>query len=275
MSSSVITGIKKFIYGTLPYTYLRIFNPTSPKLKYYKFLKEHTYSRYVYEFAQEYLNRKVQIQKDEGNGLFYVIHRNNKKLYFPRNYSILKIEKMYKALMIEQDRRHPHHYVDSLDEFQGKILLDIGAAEGFTSLDAIEKVEFVYLFECEPSWIEALTATFEPWKEKVRIIKKYISNHNDVVNQTLDNFLEDKPKDNLFLKMDIEGAECDALEGSKNLFSTGKNLDFAICTYHRKEDEKLISSYLNKYHCTFSAREGYIYVKHRLRVCLLRGNKAS
>lgn len=273
MSSSIEKRFKKFIYGNIPYIYLSIVNPQSPKLKYYKFLKEHPYSRYLYDFAQSYLDRKIDICKDENKGLPYVIHRDNKKLYFPRNYSPEKVERMYKALMIEQDLNHPHHYVDSVEEFRDKTILDIGSAEGFTSLDAIDKAKFIYLFECEPLWIEALTATFEPWKEKIQIIKKYVSNCNDEKNLTLDEFLKDKPKDHLFLKMDIEGAECAALEGCRKLFAEAENLDFAICTYHKKEDEKKIAAYLDQYNCTYVPREGFMYVKHRLRTALLRGHK--
>lgn len=264
--------LKKIIYGHIPYMYLKVVNPQSPKLKYYKFLKEHQYSHYLYEFAQSYLKRKIKVLKDEDKGLFYVMHRNNKRLYFPRNFSISKIEKTYKSLLIEQDIEHPHHYVDSLDEFKNKTILDVGSAEGLTSLDAIEIASFVYLFECEPHWIEALNATFDPWKEKVEVIKKYVSDQDDDKNVTLDSFLKDKSKDNLFLKMDIEGAECAALKGSLHLFTEAKNLDFAICTYHKKEDLSKISSFLDHYKCTYESREGYIYFKHRLRVALLRGH---
>ena len=93
--------------------------------------------------------------------------------------------------------RHPHHYADSVEEFRGKTLLDIGSAEGFTALDTIEVTRFVYLFEYEDKWIEALQATFEPWKEKTMIVKKYISDHDDDVNAALDNFLKDKSRKDL------------------------------------------------------------------------------
>lgn len=106
-----------------------------------------------------------------------------------------------------------------MEEFRGKTLLDIGSAEGFTALDTIEVTRFVYLFEYEDKWIEALQATFEPWKEKTMIVKKYISDHDDDVNAALDNFLKDKSRKDIFLKMDIEGAECMALQGCMELFA--------------------------------------------------------
>ena len=42
--------IKKFIYGTLPYYFMKGYKPGSPYLKYYEYIKEHGYSRHLYEF---------------------------------------------------------------------------------------------------------------------------------------------------------------------------------------------------------------------------------
>lgn len=273
MAKSFSKTIKKYIYGDIPYLCTKIIHPDSKKLKYYKYFKDNGYVRPPYDFAHEYLNMPVEVYDDNGKGLKYVMHREMKKLYFPKSYPSSKIVNLYRMLMLEQDLRSPHHYVDSLDEFNGKTMLDIGSAEGMTSLDAIEHVNFIYLFECEPKWIEALNATFEPWKEKVQIIKKYISNRNDEMFQTLDDFFKDKPKTDLFLKMDIEGEERNALSGANSLFAKTSNLDFAICTYHKKDDEKIISSFLDKHNCKYVPREGLFYTGHSLRTCLLRGSK--
>lgn len=274
MSFSLIKKFKKFIYGTIPYLYLKAFKPLSPKLNYYKYIKEYDYTRHIYEFARSYIKMPVHIQEDKFRGLYYVMHNGVKKLYFPGNYSAQKITNLYRALLIEQDTAHPHHYIDSLSEIENKTILDVGAAEGMFSLNAVETARMIYLFEYDSNWIEALKATFEPWKEKVILVKRFISNKNGATNQTLDDFFSDKSKDDLFLKMDIEGAECKALEGSKKLFSEAVNLNFAICTYHRRNDKHKISAYLNNYSCTYAPREGYMYVKHRLRTGLIRGFKA-
>lgn len=274
MSQSIIKTLKKFIYGVIPYTFTKVFNPKSSKIKYYKYIKEHDYTRHVYDFAPSYINMRVKVMEDKEKELHYVLHEGNKKLYFPKDYSVEKIQNNYRNLIIEQHPEHPHHYIDTHTEIENKTILDIGAAEGIFSLSVIEKVNMVYLFECEPKWIRALEATFEPWKEKVIIIRKYISDTNSKNQQTLDTFFEDKPTDNLFLKMDIEGAECSALAGAGKLFTTATNLDFAICTYHRKNDVKEIAAFLDKYACTYHLREGYMYIKHHLRPGLLRGSKA-
>ena len=64
--------IKKFIYGTLPYYFMKGYKPGSPYLKYYEYIKEHGYSRHLYEFKDEYANMPVDVQKDEEKGLYYV-----------------------------------------------------------------------------------------------------------------------------------------------------------------------------------------------------------
>lgn len=270
---SILKDLKTFIYGTIPYVWMSLLFPDSPKRNYYKFLKDYGYMHYPYEFAGKYITMPIDIKKDKERDLLYVMHRGNKKLYYPRGYEKEMIDKNYRALLIEQDPKHPHHYVDSLEEFAGKTFLDVGSAEGFTSLDAIEHVRFIYLFEFESKWVEALQATFEPWKEKVVIVEKYVGKKNDVLNVTLDTFFKDKPKDDLFLKMDIEGAECDALRGAEGLFAEARSLDFAICTYHRKDDKKNISAYLDQKGCTYFHRDGYLYARHRLRTALIRGHK--
>lgn len=272
MTTSLMLKLKSILYGTLPFFYTKMVEPTSAKLPYYNYFRKNGYTRYPYDFAAEYLEMPIAVQWDKEKALPYVMHRGKKRLYFPRDYTTPKIEKCYRALLIEQDVRHPHHYANSVEEFRGKTLLDIGSAEGFTTLDTIEVTRFAYLFEYEDKWIEALQATFEPWKEKIKIVKKYIGNQNDDTHVSLDHFLKDKPQKDIFLKMDIEGAECLALQGCTELFAKADHLHFAICTYHKKTDVVQIPAFLERYHCSYSFSEGYMFVKHNLRKCLVKGS---
>lgn len=269
----MIKNLKRFIYGHCPYLFTKVFAPESPKLAYYKFFKEHPYTHHPYDFADQYLKLDVAVSRDAAKGLPYVVH-GGRRLYFPAAFSDRQVSVAYKCLMLEQDVRHPHHYVDSMEELRGMTLCDVGASEGFTSLEAIDYVRHIYLFEYDPAWIEALEATFEPWREKVTLVKKFVGDTDDDKNVRLDTFFEDKPIEGLFIKMDIEGAECMALSGARHLFAHAEGLEFAVCTYHRKNDLKDISAFLDGFDCTYFARDKYIYIDHRLRTAILRGRNA-
>ena len=267
-----IKPLKKFIYGTLPYACLRLFAPSSPKLPYYRFFHKHPYTHFPYDFAQSYMTAAVEILTDTANGLPYVVHRG-KKLYFPRTYPLRRIERLYRSLCLEQDTRYPHHYADHVQEYADRTLLDVGAAEGLIALEAIGQVRHAYLFECDPDWQQALQATFRPWAEKTTIVPKYVGASSQGNTISLDDFLQDKTAEKLFLKMDIEGAECDALAGAKTTFARAQDLQFAICTYHRKNDLRDISAFLDRFGCRYAPRSGYMYVNHRMRTALVRGHK--
>lgn len=264
---------KRLIRGVIPYHFSQLLTPNSPNLKYYRYIKEYGYARHLFNFRHEYNDLKIDLQKDEQKNLFYVVHKNTKRLYFRRDISAEKIKDMYKELLIEQDPRSAHRYINDLSEVKGKTFLDIGSAEGFSSLDIIEKVGKVYLFERDEQWIEALQATFEPWKEKVQIIRKYISDNNENNNQTLDDFFKNKPKDHLFIKMDIEGEERKALNGGKTLFKESKALYFALSTYHKNDDATVISNFLNQFNCVYTNQMGFF--RHKLRSVILKGHKLS
>ena len=262
--------MKRLLYGAIPYYLTKIFSSHSPSLKYYKYIKDHKYSRHLYEFREEYDDMEVHIHMDESRGLHYVL-KDGKRLYFRRNTPLDKIARNYRELVMEQDKRSPHHYLESIKEVTGKTFVDIGCAEGYSSLEVVEEVGHVYLFEQDELWIEALKATFSPWQEKVTIVRKYVSDHNSATEQTLDDFFKDKDKEHLFLKMDVEGAERYALAGCKGLFKECKQLDFAICTYHEEDDEAVITTFLKQFGCTYRNQKGYF--RHKVRSVVLRGCK--
>ena len=98
---------------------------------------------------------------------------------------IASAEAAYRGLLIEQDKRSAHRYVDSYEELKGETLLDIGAAEAVFTLDTIDYIDRAYLFECDEAWIEALEATFAPWNDKIMIVRKYVSDVDDDNNLSL------------------------------------------------------------------------------------------
>lgn len=256
----------KFIY------WFRFFISKSELNDAYAFMGKFGLTNYPFTAALNYQVLDINVFHDEENGLPYVVHNNN-KLYFPKSYEDLKIIDLYKNLLLEQDINSPHRYVCNYRELEGKTLLDIGAAEGIFSLDTINFTSKVYLFECKEIWIEALSATFKPWKDKVCVINKYVSNTDHDENITLDSFLVGKDDENLFLKMDIEGAEQSALRGAKRTLTIREDISMAVCTYHKKEDARVISNDLSAmgYDTTFTF--GYLFWMNMMNKAILRASK--
>jgi len=236
----------------------------------YAYMGKYGKTPFPYSFSLKFKDKDVDVYTDNINSMKYVIH-NHKKLFFPSFYTTELIKESYRSLLLEQDDESAHKYVESYNRFEGKILLDIGASEGMIALDAVEKAKYVYLFECMPEWHEALTATFEPYKHKTTIVQKYVSNKDDEECLTLDTFFKDNPSlsDELFIKMDIEGAELQALHGAKSLFES-KKIDFAICLYHKDDDIVDIPAFLKQfgYECEFST--GYIFCDYWFRKGIAR-----
>jgi hypothetical protein len=247
-----------------------VFSPLFPKNEYYdayRFVGRHGVT--FYPFKSNINIKLVNICLWGGD--WHVIH-NGKKLFFAkRDANYTKV--LYRSLLIEQDTNSPHRYVNSYDELDGKILLDVGAAEGIFALDVIERVKKVYIFECGNEWIEPLKKTFQPWKEKVEFVHKYVSNIDNDSCITLDTFFKDKENDNLFIKMDIEGEELNALYGAQKLLKNGENISLAICTYHKDNDAEMISNLLTSldYQCEFTP--GFLLINSKLRKGVCRGKK--
>jgi len=207
------------------------------------FLKVNKLNVFPYNFIQKYNPSNIQLEKDQKTELYFTMWEG-KKLFYKNGSQPQKAKKYFKSLLLEQDEASPHCYLTpKFDVEEGDVVLDIGAAEGNFSLSVIEKASFIYLFEVEKEWINALNATFEPWKDKIEIVQKYVS---DVDNQTcvkLDTFLGENKKIN-FIKADVEGAEAQVINGASRIMANQKNIKVAICTYHRQADAKNLDELL-------------------------------
>lgn len=231
--------------------------PAKEKIILKKILSKTLVSQINYPFMKEYNYRIVPVLRDKTKSLYYVRH-NKKKLYFKRGLSKMEIRNMYNGLCLEQDARSPHSYFAfSIRYRPTDIAADIGAAEGIWALDIVENVREIYLFECEADWVEALQATFEPWKDKVRIVNKYVSDFNDEKNTTLDDYFYNK---NLFpdiIKVDIEGAEVACMQGASKLL-TRPVRHLLLCTYHNYSDFSVLSEIMKSHHFEVQPSEGYM-----------------
>jgi len=198
------------------------------------YIERNGFSVYPYDFFQKYHASDVDVFLDMTTNTKYVIHEN-RRLYFPQDWRDENIRAYYNAMRIEQDEDSPHRYeANGYVVQEGDVIADVGSAEGIWALNNAERAGKIYLFEYDKKWIETLQKTFEPWKEKVVIVNKYVSNINDNENTTLDSFFNKKRID--FIKADIEGMEIKLLEGSKNILVNNNNLKLLLCAYHSKND---------------------------------------
>jgi hypothetical protein len=233
-------------------------NPPSDEIKtVLSYLEINPIAVFPYSFKDKYIEDNIEVLDDREKGLRYVI-LDGKKLYFKKRWSKKRIRHSFNELTREQDPQSPHRYLN--DQFKiedGEVLVDIGVAEGNFALGAVEKASRLILFETDVEWIEALNATFEPWKDKVLIVNKFVSDITNTKNTTLDDFIS--PEDNItFLKIDVDGAESRLLDGCKRILSEQKPLKLAICTYHKQNDEKEFKALLTQNGFETSHSNGYM-----------------
>ena len=194
-----------------------------------------------YAWTEEYVEDDIEVYKDVQKGMPYVSVGEN-KLYFPARYPKSYVRKYYNTIQIEQDPRSPHYYFDPKEpQLQGCTFLDVGAAEGYVSLLMAPVAKELILFECDPDWIKALQATFEPWKDKTTIINKYAGREHTDQMVCVDEIVTDKEKP--VLKLDVEGMEQEVLAGAESTLLCSDTRLY-VCTYHKQQDEEQIDKYL-------------------------------
>ena len=177
---------------------LKIIKYLSNDLKYDKnekdliidFLKNNPLAIFPYNFTKKYRRKDVKVYTDDLCGMKYII-QDHKRLYFKKSWGEKRIKKYYSVLLSEQDIDSPHCYENpNFCVNKDDIVVDAGVAEGNFALSIIEKVKKIYLFEADEEWIDVLKTTFAPWKEKVEIICKYVSDNDENGNITLDSFFK-------------------------------------------------------------------------------------
>jgi hypothetical protein len=221
------------------------------------FLEDNPVSLFPYPFRLNYQPEHIRVFYDKSNKMRYVL-QEGRKLYFKRGWSSDKVSRAYAALAMEQDIASPHCYL-SKDFTLGSedAIADIGASEGNFSLSQIEKVKKIYLIDYDREWIRALEATFEPWKDKVEIISKYVGDSENENETTLDNILKVN-KDITFMKIDVEGFEQKVLDGATEFLMGDLPLKFALCTYHKHNDEQAFTDLLQKSGFKIKPSSGYL-----------------
>jgi len=213
---------------------------------------------FPYSWANIKEASSIKVFLDKEKKLPYVL-LDEKKLYYPNDLTDDDIKNSYYFVQkIEQYVSSPHRYLTSdFNISEDDIVVDCGAAEGNFSLAIVEQAKKIYLFEPEERWMEPLKATFAPWKNKIVIVQKFISDISDENTVTLDEYFagEEGPT---FCKMDVEGYEERVLNGSKHLLESEKLKKIVTCTYHYADAEEKLGKILESYNYTITASSGYM-----------------
>ena len=181
-----------------------------------------------------------------------------KKMYYPLDYKFQKIdhEEVIADILYEQGEDSPHLYIRNKQDIpKNSVIVDAGVCEGNFALRYAERARKIYLIESDAKWMEALHRTFYDYSEKVVYCRKFLSRFETKEMTTLDALVEEEID---FLKMDIEGAEVDALLGGMNVLKKS-NAKCAICSYHKQFDEKYISFILKSYGYRTEHSRGYMF----------------
>ena len=183
-----------------------------------------------------------------------------RKMYFPNEYIFYNQdnEKFVPNILREQQPTSPHLYIKGKHKVNpGDIVIDAGVCEGNFALRYVDICSKMYLFEPEEMWREPLYQTFKDYGDKVEIIPKFVSDTTGGGNISIDDALPDLKGENIFLKMDIEGAEPKALRGAKKILTNNK-VKASVCTYHNADDLIKVKGIFQNYGYKTSTSAGYM-----------------
>lgn len=219
----------------------------------------------VFPYKQLKTFDDIECGMDKKHNLPYVVHKN-KKLYFPEIYGIEGARNSYKNFIEGENlfggaykEKAPHQYQsDNVKVENGDTVVDIGAAEGLFSLEIIDKADKVILIENDKMWLKPLRATFEPYKNKVTIINKSISDKDSTNEVTLETCLKNLDVKGLFIKMDIEGYETTAIRINENILTKPYNTRLVCCTYHNQNDAEELEAKFTQYGYKTEFSDGYM-----------------
>lgn len=167
------------------------------------------------------------------------------------------------------DAAGPQYFESKWSHTQNEVFVDVGVYDLASSIDFMEWTDYkfkkIYAFEPDPSCykkaLQKRDSLQDDLKEKIEIIPKGLSSKNgyldfpaeynplgnscektiSVETITLDSHLNGEKV--TFIKMDVEGAEMDVLQGMSETIKKHKPR-IAVCIYHKHEDIFEIAEYL-------------------------------
>lgn len=213
----------------------------------------------IFSFPYEETVYDTEISFDAEAGMFYYV-QDGIRLYIPRDKisTIEDMEHIVYELLVEQDPRSPHRYLNErMDVQEGAVVIDAGVAEGNFSASVLQKCRKLYMVECDQNYVEALKVSFKEYMDKIVIVDKYLDSYDDGEHITIDTLLNGEKAD--YIKMDIEGSEVAALQGAGQTLKNSPGLKCNICSYHNLHDYEAITEILSQYDMEIEPSPGYIF----------------
>ena len=206
--------------------------------------------------SYEEVKQRYLVNRDQDNHPYIIFE--NKRMYYPDTYRFIKADgkEFVGDVLYEQQSGSPHQYVRNEEAIkQDSVIVDAGVCEGNFALRYIDKAKKVYLIEADNEWMQALKRTFRPYGDKVVFCQKFLTRYNSSNTITVDSLVKEEID---FIKMDIEGAEIDALLGARKTLQKS-SAECAICSYHKQNDEENIRFILESYGYRTSVSKGYMF----------------
>ncbi len=223
-------------------------------------LRSHGFNVFPYPKLFTSSPKDVAVLHDETLSLPYVM-TGGKRLYYPADSTVDATRRnFFQEQIVSQHPESPHRYLaDDFNVQLDDIVVDCGAADGNFALEVVDKVKKVYLFEPAERWQKPLNATFAPWKDKVVIVRKFLSDETNDACVSLDDYFAGSGEVPTMLKMDIEGFEGRALKSAQSLLRAENGLrKVVVCTYHRQDDEKNLGEFLRECGFKTTPSKGYM-----------------
>lgn len=207
------------------------------------------------KFRDKYEYRNIFLGFDGDETPYWEMTAGKRLFFLPGDPD--KVRMCINDLLMEQDEHSPHRYLTEKFNLGAEdVLADVGSAEGFLSLQYVDRVKKVYLFESDPAWVDILHKTFAPWSDKVTIVSKFVSDKDDAENIRLDSFFKKEGVMPTFVKLDVEGGELNVLDGMKGLLDEGKPMKIAACAYHLCDEYQQLKEYATRHGYRHETSEG-------------------
>lgn len=236
---------RKLIYFKIVFCKYKDKEKFSKEIAYLKNKKE--LAVFPYKWTEKYKINGFKIYKDK-DGDYYTTVKNKggcKRLYLCGSNVKLEIAMNYNGLCMEQDKNSPHKYfTEKFYPSDNDIFVDVGTAEGKEALEVADYVSEIHLFEYNKEWINMLKKTFMPYKEKNHIYQKIAGKADSGQYSRLDTILNDRNKQ-YFIKLDVEGAELEVLNGAQELLKL-PGTKVVAATYHNQNDADDIRTFLEE-----------------------------